>query len=88
MALIYKIVELNTRTLMKGRLRLRHVEAILNKWSADGWQLDRIMTGADYSFLSGKKEVYLIIFKREAEQAPKQEKETTAQEVEEGNGPQ
>ncbi len=86
MALVYKIIELRGRTFMKGRLRLKQVEDLLNKYSADGWDLDRIMPSNQFSFLKGKKDVYLVFFKMDRDEYFRRTKGKKISATEESNG--
>jgi len=61
----YKVVEQKHKSLIKGRIRAKDFEDLLNKHPADGWVLGRIISGETFSFLTGGKDVYLVIFRRE-----------------------
>lgn len=70
-SVIYKIIPLRQKTLLKGRIRAQQFEDTLNKYSAEGWDLVRILSGKTFSILKGKKELFLFVFKRTVEKDSK-----------------
>lgn len=61
----YKVVEQKQKTFLKGRMRASDLEKILNDHGAEGWTLDRLVSGETHSFVTGGKDVFLIIFRRD-----------------------
>lgn len=65
MSYTYKVIEQKQKTLFKGKLRASDLEALINQNANEGWILDRIIGGETYSFLTGGKDVFLVIFRKE-----------------------
>jgi len=66
----YKVIEQKHRTMLKGQMSAQNLQGTLDTNAVDGWMLDRVVTSKTARFLGlGKKEVFLVIFKREKEKA-------------------
>jgi len=65
MKYIYKVAEQKQKSLLKGKMKAVDLESLLNQYANEGWILDRIIGGETYSFLTGGKDVFLIVFRRE-----------------------
>jgi hypothetical protein len=61
----YKVVEQKKKSWMKGVMRAEDLENVLNEHANQGWTLDRIVAGETFSFITGDKDVFLLIFKRD-----------------------
>ncbi|MNS62381.1 hypothetical protein D3C72_954400 [compost metagenome] len=61
----YKVVEKKKRSLMKGVIKAQDLEDAINEYANQGWILDRILADETYSFLTGDKDVFLLIFRRD-----------------------
>lgn len=61
----YKVVEQKQKSLFKGKMRAAELESLINQYANEGWILDRIIGGETYSFLTGGKDVFLVIFRRQ-----------------------
>ncbi len=61
----YKVVEQKHKSFMKGRMTSQDLEDILNQNATAGWVLDRIVAGETFSMITGGKDVFLIIFRRD-----------------------
>jgi len=60
----YKVVEQKQKSFVRGRMRASDLEGLLNTWAEQGWTLDRIISGETFSFLTGDKDVFMVIFRR------------------------
>ncbi len=62
----YLVRELKQKTLFKGRMTAKTLQAQLDEAHAGGWELDRVVTTSTARFMGfGRKDVHLIIFKRD-----------------------
>jgi len=64
--MIYKVVEQKQKSFLRGKMRASDLEAVINTHAAEGWILDRLVSGETFSFLTGGKDVFLIIFRKES----------------------
>ena len=61
----YKVVEQRQKSaIRKHRMKSEDFEKMLNE-HADGWVLYRIVSGETHSFVTGGKDIYLVIFRKE-----------------------
>ncbi len=60
----YKVVEQKAKSFLKGVMKAQDLEDLINQYANEGWDLDRIVAGETASFVTGSKDVFLIIFKR------------------------
>lgn len=63
--LTYKVVEIKQRSVMKGIMTATDLQNAINNWANFGWTLDRISAGETQGLVGGK-DVFLLIFKKEA----------------------
>ena len=61
----YKVVEVAQKKMFGRRMKPSDLEAVLNKVADDGWALDRILDADTVDFLTGNRDVFLLIFRRE-----------------------
>lgn len=61
----YKVIEQKQRKFMGGRIKAKDLERILNEGAEDGWTLDRILAGERYDFLTGDRDVFLLVFRQD-----------------------
>ncbi|MGI8545563.1 MAG: hypothetical protein ACR2MD_19070 [Aridibacter sp.] len=62
---IYKVISVKQKSLLRGYLSSSGLQNKINEWSYLGWSLDRIV-GSETFGLSGTKDVFFIIFVKEA----------------------
>lgn len=58
----YKVVEIKQKSFMKGVMTARDLQATINQYAVQGWELDRLNSGETQGFVGGK-DVFLIIFR-------------------------
>lgn len=63
---MYKVRELRRRKFLRGRVTAAALQRMIDAESMCGWTLDRVVTTTTAWFWRiGKKEVHLLIFKKE-----------------------
>jgi hypothetical protein len=60
----YKAVEIKHKSMTWGRMTTEDLEKAINTHAKEGWKLDKIISGETASFVSGSKDVFLLIFER------------------------
>jgi hypothetical protein len=63
----YKVVEQKHKSMLGGRFKPVDLEDLLNKYAIDGWEFDRIIDGEIVSAMTSRKDVFLVVFRREDE---------------------
>ena len=63
---MYKVIEHRTKTLFGGQMKASTLETVINRYDADGWQLDRVVAAHTRYFIIFRKSVFLLIFKSAA----------------------
>ena len=61
----YKLVEIQQKSMWKGRMKLEDLESKINEYANQGWELDRIVSGETAGTLGFGKDVFIIVFKKE-----------------------
>lgn len=64
--LFYKVVEVKQKSFARGYMTSTDLQNVINQWAYLGWTLDRI-TSAETQALLHTKDVFLLIFKRDAQ---------------------
>ena len=64
----YKVAEMRTKSFTQGRMTPRELEELLNRHAAEGWALDRIVSGevTRRLGLSHKEDALLVIFRKDS----------------------
>lgn len=64
---VYKVVEHKQTKFLGGRIKPKDLEKLINKGAEGGWSLDRILVGPDHEFLTGGRDVFLLVFRKDEE---------------------
>ena len=59
----YKVVELKKGGMLSRRMKAADLEQKLNQEAEGGWVLDQILDGETFGFVTGSKDVLLMIFR-------------------------
>ena len=60
----YKVIELALKKMFGRQLKPADLQAVLNKEAGDEWDLDRIVDPDTAGFLLGKRDAFLLVFRK------------------------
>ena len=61
----YKMVDFKKKSFWKGHMKLEDLEAKINEYASQGWELDRVVSGETAGTLGFGKDVFILVFKME-----------------------
>lgn len=60
----YRVHEVKKKKFIHSRMTTEDLQIAINEWAQYGWELDKIVSGETFHFITGGKDVFLLIFKR------------------------